>query len=43
MVDVMFNGVSLATTQREEMGSYINRNGIDALINHMRQQVASAK
>jgi phospholipid transport system substrate-binding protein len=43
LVDVVVDNVSLATTQREEFASYINRRGLDALIDQMRQQVASAR
>ncbi len=43
LVDVFVDGVSLATTQRSDMTAFVNRKGLDALIDHMRQQVASAR
>lgn len=41
VVDVVVDGVSLKTTQRDEISAFVARNGIDALIARMRQQVAA--
>lgn len=43
IVDVMVEGVSLITTQRQEFASIINRDGIEGLLALLRERTAKAK
>jgi len=43
IVDVMVEGVSLITTQRQEFASIIDRDGIEGLIALLRERTAKAK
>ena len=41
IIDVSIDGVSLALTQRREFAAVINRQGLDGLLNMLRQKLAA--